>query len=61
MGELESHWHRHLKVRFSWIPIITGTTALWFLLALIFLLAYGKKRRAKGLIFEQRDSAELDT
>lgn len=61
VGELESHWHRHLKVRFSWIPIITSTTALWFLLALIFLLAYGKKRRAKRLIFEQWDSAELDT
>jgi hypothetical protein len=57
---LEERWHSYLKMRFSWIPIITSATALWFLLALLFILAYAKKRRAKRQLYEQWDEEELD-
>jgi hypothetical protein len=59
LDQLEEQWRRHLKVRFSWIPIITSATALWFLLALLFMLAYAKKRRAKRRLYEQWDKEEL--
>jgi hypothetical protein len=61
LDQLEEQWRGYLKMRFSWIPLITSSTALWFLLALIFLLAYGKKRRAKGKLYEQWEREELDT
>jgi len=59
LDRLEEQWRRYLKMRFSWIPLITSATALWFLLALLFLLAYGKKRRAKRQLYEQWDKEEL--
>jgi hypothetical protein len=61
LDRLEERWRGYLKMRFSWIPLITSSTALWFLLALVFLLAYGKKRRAKRQLYEQWDSEGLDT
>ena len=60
LDQLEERWRRYLKMRFSWIPVITSATALWFLLALLFLLAYAKKRRAKRQLYEQWDKEELD-
>jgi hypothetical protein len=59
LDQLEEQWKEHLKMRFSWIPIITSATALWFVLALLFLLAYAKKRRAKRELYEQWDKEEL--
>jgi len=60
LDQLEERWQRSLKMRFSWIPIITSATALWFLLALLFILAYAKKRRAKRQLYEQWDKEEFD-
>lgn len=60
LDQLEERWRRYLKVRFSWIPIITSASALWFILALLFILAYAKKRRAKRQLYEQWDKEELD-
>lgn len=59
LDQLEERWQRYLKMRFSWIPVITSATALWFLLALLFILAYGKKRRTKRQLYEQWDKEEL--
>jgi hypothetical protein len=58
LDQLEERWRRYLKMRFSWIPIITSATALWFLLTLLFLLAYAKKRRAARQLYEQWDKEE---
>jgi len=43
--ELERRWHRTLKMRFSWIPLITSSIALWFMITLIFLWSYVRKKR----------------
>jgi hypothetical protein len=58
LDRLEERWHRYLKTRFSWVPLITSATALWFLLALLFILAYAKKRRVKTRFYEQWDKEE---
>ncbi len=56
--ELEEVWIHYLKVRFSWLPIVTSTTTLWFLVAIAFILAYVKKKRANRLKFEQWEREE---
>ena len=40
---LEKDWQKHLKMRYSWIPLLGSTATLWFLTAVIFLLAYVRK------------------
>jgi len=56
--ELEQKWKNYLKVRFSWLPIVTSTTTLWFLVAITFILAYLKKKKANRLKFEQWEKEE---
>jgi hypothetical protein len=43
--ELERRWHRTLKMRFSWIPLITSSITLWFIITVIFLCSYLRKKR----------------
>ena len=43
--ELERRWHRTLKMRFSWIPLITSSITLWFMITLIFIVSYLRKKR----------------
>jgi hypothetical protein len=49
LEELEQEWHKHLRFRFSWLPLIFSTTTLWFVITLIFLTSYWKKKRANRL------------
>jgi hypothetical protein len=52
---IEEAWHRDLKMRFTWIPLLTGTATLWFLATLVFILAYLKKRRRRLAALEELD------
>ena len=46
--EIEQLWLEYLRLRFSWIPILFSTGALWFLASLIFIWGYiHKKRKAR--------------
>jgi len=56
--ELEEKWRHYLKVRFSWFPIVTSTTTLWFLVTIVFILAYIRKKKATRLKFEQWEREE---
>ncbi len=53
LKELEEKWRNYLKLRFSWIPIITSTTTLWFLITIVFIFGYLRKRRANRLKLEE--------
>jgi hypothetical protein len=55
---IEEAWHRDLKMRFTWIPLLTGTATLWFLAAVVFILAYVKKRRRRLAAMEKLDEEE---
>jgi hypothetical protein len=55
---IEEAWHRDLKMRFTWIPLLTGTATLWFLAAVVFILAYVKKRRRRLAEMEKLDEEE---
>ena len=57
--ELESQWTSFLEMRFSWIPLITSSTTLWFVITLIFVYGYlNKKRKMKGTL-KQWEEEEL--
>ena len=51
--QLEKKWRNYLRLRFSWIPIGTSTTTLWFLITIVFILAYLRKKRANRVKFEE--------
>lgn len=55
LERLEERWRNYLKLRFSWIPIVTSTTTLWFLITIAFILAYLRKRRETRLKLEELD------
>jgi len=44
--EIERMWLDYLKVRFSWIPIVSSTGFLWFAASLVFIWGYIRKKRA---------------
>ncbi len=56
--ELEERWINYLKLRFSWIPIITSASTLWFLATIVFILGYLRKRRAYRLKLEELEREE---
>ncbi len=45
IADLEERWLVYLKLRVSWIPIITSVSTLWFIAALIFVCGYTRKKR----------------
>lgn len=59
LEELEERWKNHLNLRFSWIPIITSATTLWFLITIGFIHGYLRKRRANRLKLEEWEKEDL--
>ena len=56
--ELEEEWHSYLKMRFSWIPIITSSTTLWFIITIIFIYGYMRKKRMVSVTLQQWEDEE---
>ncbi|MBI4775164.1 MAG: hypothetical protein HY788_13495 [Deltaproteobacteria bacterium] len=57
--ELENRWERFLKLRFSVLPLLTSGGTLWFVMALLFLLAYRRKRRRARALLDEWDREEM--
>jgi hypothetical protein len=58
LASLEREWLSGLTSRWQWIPLITGTGALWGFIVALFLLAYvlvkrRKKRRLQEMALEE--------
>lgn len=45
LAELEDRWLFYLKLRVSWIPMVTSVSTIWFITTLIFVYGYLRKRR----------------
>ncbi len=61
LADLEERWLFYLKLRVSWIPIITSVSTLWFITALIFIYGYmRKKRQAERRLREMAAEEELE-
>ncbi|UCD83765.1 MAG: hypothetical protein JSU92_10780 [Deltaproteobacteria bacterium] len=60
LKSLEADWIRYLKLRHTWFPILTSSFSLWFLITLIFLAGYIRKRiRAKAKLAEWEEEEGL--
>ena len=46
--ELEAAWLGSLKVNYSWLPLLTGSGFLWFMMSLLFIWGYIAYRRRKA-------------
>ena len=58
--DFEEEWKGYLRLRFSWIPILTSTTTLWFLITLVFIFGYARKKRAQRMLYEQWEHEDND-
>jgi hypothetical protein len=62
LAELEKEWKTHLKLRFSWLPLALSTTTLWFVITMIFLVSYWRKRKESQIIqteWENEDERDI--
>ena len=57
LPKLERNWLRDITVRYNWIPLITSSSTIWFLITLLFLVSYLKKRQQSK---EKRAKMELE-
>jgi hypothetical protein len=58
---LEKEWIDYVKLRVSWIPLITSATTLWFMATLVFIYGYYRKRRKAAAtlkIWEEQEKME---
>jgi hypothetical protein len=61
LADLEERWLVYLKLRVSWIPIITSFSTIWFIAAFIFVYGYArKKRQANRRLKEMEMEEELE-
>jgi hypothetical protein len=56
---LERQWHDYLRLRFSWVPLITSTSTLWFGATLLFLLGYLRKKTRSRQQLRQWEQEDL--
>ncbi len=57
--ELEKLWTRHVTRSFSWLPLITSASTLWFLMALLFIAAYMRKKHRNRQILRAWQEEEI--
>ena len=58
IADLEERWLVYLKLRVSWIPIITSVSTLWFIAALVFVYGYARKKRQAGKRLKEMEMEE---
>lgn len=49
--QVQQRWRQYLRLRFSWVPLLTSSGMLWFAASLVFIWGYLRKRaRARALL-----------
>lgn len=61
MAEIEEKWLLYLKLRVSWIPMITSAMTVWLMVTFIFLYGYHRKRRLTTAKIKQWEEEEART
>lgn len=58
LSSLEKEWHAGLKNRWNWLPLLTGTGALWGAIVILFLVAYAAAKRKYRLRLQEMEKQE---
>ncbi len=67
MAQLEKNWLRSVRRRWGLVPLLTGSISLWFMISILFIAAYIRKRRISKArrelweIEEQLDAVSSET
>ncbi|MFA6034286.1 MAG: peptidase MA family metallohydrolase [Myxococcota bacterium] len=59
LGGLEEQWLSKARFKYAWLPLITSSVTLWFLISLIFLAGYARKRAESRRRLKQMEQEEL--
>ncbi|MEW6380531.1 MAG: peptidase MA family metallohydrolase [bacterium] len=59
-GELELQWRKHLRLVYTWVPVLTSSAVLWFIISLVFLLGYYRKRKISQATLSAWEEAEIE-
>lgn len=54
----QTKWKRHLRVRFNWIPFLTSTTVLWFVISSTLFFVYLIRKHRNQKIIEEWEKEE---
>jgi len=57
---LEDEWMSYMKLRVSWIPLITSATTLWFIASCVFIYGYFRKRKKAKAVLLRWDEEEKE-
>jgi hypothetical protein len=58
---LERRWRKSLRLEYAWIPLLTASGTLWFLISVLFLAGYLRQReRRRAQLAEMARREELD-
>jgi len=60
LNELEIRWRKHMLRLYTWVPILTSSAVLWFIISLIFLLVYYRKRRMSLAIISEWEEDDIE-
>ena len=59
--ELERQWFASINRRFTWIPLLTGTAALWAVAGAVLVVGYVRRRKLRRLQIEaMEDGPDLE-
>lgn len=59
-GPVEGTWRKDLNVAYTWIPLITGSSTVWFVGGIVFLVAWWRKRQLVAERLAQLAAQEVD-
>ena len=58
LEELEKRWRGRLKRRYAWLPVLGGSGSMWSIAAVLVVIGWARKRRAKRRRLAQMGEAE---
>ncbi|MBU1628295.1 hypothetical protein KKB18_13080 [bacterium] len=56
---LEGQWRKRARAYYTWIPLITSTTTLWFIIAFIVTFGFVKRRKRYKEALDRMEEEEL--
>ncbi len=58
VASLEDEWRAGLRSRWQWLPLLTGTGAVWGFIVALFLVAYAAAKRRKARRYAEMEEEE---
>jgi len=59
LSEIEKDWLGRLRWYYAWVPIITSSATLWFVISLIFIAGYLRRRTTNRRRLREMEEEEL--